>query len=51
MPKFTNKKTREEKLAQARLHRRQKYAELKKDPKKYAVEKEKLRYIKRKEEN
>lgn len=53
MPTVKNKKTREEKLAQARLHRRQKYAELKKDPDKYAAEKEKerLRYIKRKEQN
>lgn len=50
---FSKKKTREEKLAQARLRRRQKYAELKKDPEKYAAEKERerLRYIKRKNQN
>ena len=53
MPKITKKKTREEKLAQARLHKREKYAELKKDPEKYAAEKEKerSRYVKRKEQN
>lgn len=52
-PKAKNKKTTEEKLAQQRLHKRQKYEEIKKDPEKYAAQKEKerLRYLKRKEQN
>ncbi|CAH0407069.1 unnamed protein product [Chilo suppressalis] len=53
MAKIKNKKTREEKLAQARRHKKEKYEELKKDPIKYAEQKEKerLRYLKRKEQN
>lgn len=52
-PKAKKKKTTEEKLAQQRLHKRQKYEEIKKDPEKYAAQKEKerLRYLKRKEQN
>ncbi|XP_045775471.1 uncharacterized protein LOC123874272 [Maniola jurtina] len=51
MVKVKSKKTREQKLAQARLHKKQKYEQLKKDPAKYAKQKEKerLRYLKRKE--
>ncbi|PZC74415.1 hypothetical protein B5X24_HaOG207892 [Helicoverpa armigera] len=52
-PKAKDRKTREEKLAQKRLYRRQKYEEIKKDPEKYAAQKEKdrLRYLTRKEQN
>ncbi|XP_037294853.1 uncharacterized protein LOC115443525 [Manduca sexta] len=44
--------TKEEKMEQARLHKRQVYAEIKKDPEKYALQKEKdrQRYLKRKEQ-
>ncbi|KAJ8704216.1 hypothetical protein PYW08_012940 [Mythimna loreyi] len=53
MAKTKTKKTREEKLAQARLHKRKKYEEIKNDPEKYAIQKEKerQRYLKRKEQN
>lgn len=52
MPKKKEKKTREEKLIQARLHKRKIYQEIKNDPEKYQIQKEKerLRYLKRKEE-
>lgn len=51
MPK-AKKKTTEEKLAQAREHKRKKYLEIKNDPEKYAIQKEKerQRYKKRKEQ-
>ncbi|XP_045496936.1 uncharacterized protein LOC123695211 [Colias croceus] len=52
MARTKSKKTREEKLVEAKLRRRKKYEEIKNDPEKYAVQKEKerLRYLKRKEQ-
>ncbi|CAB3231959.1 unnamed protein product [Arctia plantaginis] len=52
MAKTKTKKT-EEKLAQARLHKRKNYEVIKNDPEKYAIQKEKerQRYLKRKEQN
>ncbi|XP_046975173.1 protein PXR1-like [Vanessa cardui] len=52
MAKEKKKKSREEKLAQQRLHKKEKYQEIKNDPEKYAIQKEKerLRYLKRKEQ-
>lgn len=53
MDKVNTKKTREDKIAEAKLRRRKKYEEIKNDPKKYAIqrEKERIRYLKRKEQN
>ncbi|KAL4702763.1 hypothetical protein ACJJTC_002303 [Scirpophaga incertulas] len=52
MAKPKNKKSTEEKLALQRLYKRKKYEEIKKDPEKYAAQKEKerLRYLRRKEQ-
>ncbi|CAH2085740.1 unnamed protein product [Euphydryas editha] len=46
------KRTREEILEQQRLRKRQVYAEIKKDPERYAEQKEKerLKYLKKKEQ-
>ncbi|KAL4716079.1 hypothetical protein ACJJTC_013856 [Scirpophaga incertulas] len=52
MAKPKNKKSTEEKLALQRLYKRKKYEEIKKDPEKYAAQKEKerLRYLRRKKQ-
>lgn len=52
MARTKSKKTREEKLVEAKLRRRKKYEEIKKDPEKQAVQKlkERLRYLKSKEQ-
>lgn len=53
MAKTKTKKTRDEEAAQARLHKKKKYQEIKNDPEKYALQKEKerQRYLKRKKQN